>query len=51
MVGGRKNTKTTTSEENFQVLYPDWIHGLLEGRDIHIISQLMKREILELQRN
>ncbi|KAJ1383834.1 receptor-like protein kinase [Sesbania bispinosa] len=23
-------------EENFQVLYPDWIHSLLEGRDIHI---------------
>jgi hypothetical protein len=36
MVGGRKNTKTTTGEENFQVLYPDWIHGLLEGGDIHI---------------
>ncbi|KAK2453206.1 rust resistance kinase Lr10 [Trifolium repens] len=36
IVGGRKNTKPTTSEENFQVLYPDWIHGLLEGRDIHI---------------
>ncbi|CAJ2674662.1 unnamed protein product [Trifolium pratense] len=36
MVGGRKNTKTTIGEENFQVLYPDWIHGLLEGGDIHI---------------
>ncbi|KAK2399305.1 rust resistance kinase Lr10 [Trifolium repens] len=36
MVGGRKNTKTTTSEDNFQVLYPEWIHGLLEGDDIHI---------------
>ncbi|XP_058724648.1 rust resistance kinase Lr10-like [Vicia villosa] len=36
MVGGRKNTNTTIGEENFQVLYPDWIHGLLEGRDIHI---------------
>ncbi|XP_012570617.2 rust resistance kinase Lr10-like isoform X2 [Cicer arietinum] len=38
IVGGRKNTstKTTTSEENFQVLYPDWIHTLLEGGDIHI---------------
>ncbi|KAK2453200.1 rust resistance kinase Lr10 [Trifolium repens] len=36
MVGGRKNTNTTTSEENFQVLYPEWIHGLLEGDDIHI---------------
>jgi serine/threonine protein kinase len=36
MVGGRKNTKTTTNEENFPVLYPDWIHGLLEGGDIHI---------------
>jgi len=37
MVGGRKNTKTTTGgEENFQVLYPDWIHGLFEGGDIYI---------------
>ncbi|XP_004498420.1 rust resistance kinase Lr10-like [Cicer arietinum] len=38
IVGGRKNTstKTTTSEENFQVLYPDWIHTLLEGGDIQI---------------
>ncbi|KAI5394193.1 hypothetical protein KIW84_061044, partial [Lathyrus oleraceus] len=36
MVGGRKNTNVTIGEENFQVLYPDWIHGLLEGRDIHI---------------
>ena len=36
MVGGRKNTKTVTDEENFQVLYPDWIHGLFEGGDIHI---------------
>ncbi|CAJ2674654.1 unnamed protein product [Trifolium pratense] len=36
MVGGRKNTKTITGEENFPVLYPDWIHGLLEGKDIHI---------------
>jgi serine/threonine protein kinase len=36
MVGGRKNTKTVIGEENFQVLYPDWIHGLLDGGDIHI---------------
>lgn len=36
MVGGRKNTNVTIGEENFQVLYPDWIHGLLEGGDIHI---------------
>ncbi|XP_027342773.1 rust resistance kinase Lr10-like [Abrus precatorius] len=35
MVGGRKNINT--SQENFQVLYPDWIHNLLEGGgDIHI---------------
>jgi len=31
IVGGRKNTNTTISEENFQVLYPNWIHSLLEG--------------------
>ncbi|KEH40314.1 receptor-like kinase [Medicago truncatula] len=36
MVGGRKNTKTVTGEENFQVLYPDWIHGLFEGGDVYI---------------
>jgi hypothetical protein len=36
IVGGRKNTNTTTNEENFQVLYPDWIHSLLEGGDIQI---------------
>lgn len=36
IVGGRKNTNPTTNEENFQVLYPDWIHGLLKGEEIHI---------------
>ncbi|KEH40379.1 rust resistance kinase Lr10 isoform X1 [Medicago truncatula] len=35
MVGGRKNIGQL-SEENFQVLYPEWIHNLLEGRDIHV---------------
>ncbi|KAF7815622.1 Rust resistance kinase Lr10 [Senna tora] len=36
MVGGRKNT-TSTSEENFHVLYPKWIHGLIEGgEEVHI---------------
>ena len=34
MVGGRKNTNT--SQETFQVLYPDWIHSLVEGEDTHI---------------
>ncbi|MED6194694.1 hypothetical protein PIB30_030883 [Stylosanthes scabra] len=34
MVGGRKNTNA--SEENFQVLYPNWIHSLLEGDDTYI---------------
>jgi serine/threonine protein kinase len=36
MVGGRKNTKTISGEENVQVEYPDWIHNLLEGGDIQI---------------
>ncbi|KAK2453259.1 rust resistance kinase Lr10 [Trifolium repens] len=36
MVGGRKNTKITSGEENVQVEYPDWIHNLLEGGDIQI---------------
>ncbi|KAK4277539.1 hypothetical protein QN277_015526 [Acacia crassicarpa] len=34
MVGGRKNTDTI--QEKFQVLYPEWIHSLVEGGDIHI---------------
>ncbi|CAI8605665.1 unnamed protein product [Vicia faba] len=34
MVGGRKNIETS-SAENFNVLYPEWIHNLLEG-DVHI---------------
>ncbi|MED6123369.1 hypothetical protein PIB30_048488 [Stylosanthes scabra] len=34
MVGGRKNTNA--SEETFQVLYPNWIHSLLEGDDTYI---------------
>ncbi|XP_057445232.1 rust resistance kinase Lr10-like [Lotus japonicus] len=37
MVGGRKNIVNTSQENNnVQVLYPDWIHGLLEGRDMHV---------------
>nr|KYP72152.1 putative receptor-like protein kinase At5g39030 family [Cajanus cajan] len=35
MVGGRKNTNVS-AEESFQVLYPEWIHNLLEGRDVQI---------------
>ncbi|XP_058724646.1 rust resistance kinase Lr10-like [Vicia villosa] len=34
MVGGRKNVDSS-SAQTFHVLYPDWIHNLLEG-DIHI---------------
>ncbi|XP_061336784.1 rust resistance kinase Lr10-like [Gastrolobium bilobum] len=34
MVGGRKNVNT--GQDTFQVLYPDWIHSLLEGGDVHI---------------
>ncbi|XP_020961024.1 rust resistance kinase Lr10-like [Arachis ipaensis] len=34
MVGGRKNTNA--SQETFQVLYPNWIHNLLEGDDTYI---------------
>ncbi|KAF7830702.1 rust resistance kinase Lr10-like [Senna tora] len=34
MVGGRKNTSAV--EENFQVLYPEWIHNLVEGGDMSI---------------
>ncbi|WVY91438.1 hypothetical protein V8G54_036952 [Vigna mungo] len=34
MVGGRKNVDIS-SEQNFNVLYPDWIHNLVDG-DIHI---------------
>ncbi|XP_057437692.1 rust resistance kinase Lr10-like [Lotus japonicus] len=35
MVGGRKNTNMT-AEETFQVLYPEWIHNLLEGKDVQV---------------
>ncbi|KAJ1440354.1 receptor-like protein kinase [Sesbania bispinosa] len=34
MVGGRKNIDMS-SAEMVQVLYPEWIHNLLEG-DIHV---------------
>ncbi|XP_073223189.1 rust resistance kinase Lr10-like [Cicer arietinum] len=34
MVGGRKNVEMS-SAETFHVLYPEWIHNLLEG-DVHI---------------
>ncbi|XP_028774190.1 rust resistance kinase Lr10-like [Neltuma alba] len=34
IVGGRKNTHT--SEEAFQILYPKWIHNLIEGGDTNI---------------
>jgi serine/threonine protein kinase len=35
LVGGRKNVDSSSSTENLNVLYPEWIHNLLEG-DIHI---------------
>ncbi|CAJ1971756.1 unnamed protein product [Sphenostylis stenocarpa] len=35
MVGGRKNTNVSV-EDSFQVLYPEWIHNLLEGGDVQI---------------
>ncbi|KAI9073280.1 hypothetical protein K1719_044766 [Acacia pycnantha] len=34
MVGGRTNVDK--NKETFQVLYPEWIHNLIEGRDISI---------------
>ncbi|KAK7377418.1 hypothetical protein VNO80_02843 [Phaseolus coccineus] len=34
MVGGRKNLDMS-SPQNFHVLYPDWIHNLVDG-DVHI---------------
>ncbi|KAI4313506.1 hypothetical protein L6164_026481 [Bauhinia variegata] len=40
MVGGRKNTNT--NQETFKVLYPKWIHSLLEGGEdvrIHIENE------------
>ena len=35
MVRGKKNINTTT-DETFQVLYPEWIHNLLEERDVQV---------------
>nr|KYP66439.1 hypothetical protein KK1_012733 [Cajanus cajan] len=34
MVGGRKNLDMS-SKQDFHVLYPDWIHNLVDG-DVHI---------------
>ncbi|KAL2318091.1 hypothetical protein Fmac_031967 [Flemingia macrophylla] len=34
MVGGRKNVDMSSTED-FHVLYPDWIHNLVDG-DVHI---------------
>lgn len=35
MVGGRKNTNVL-GEETFQVLYPEWIHNLIEDKDVRV---------------
>ncbi|KAK7385009.1 hypothetical protein VNO78_30716 [Psophocarpus tetragonolobus] len=35
MIGGRKNMNVS-NDESFQVLYPEWVHNLLEDRDVHI---------------
>ena len=35
MIGGRKNMNKSIGE-NFEVLYPDWIHDLVEGAETHI---------------
>ncbi|XP_028793607.1 rust resistance kinase Lr10-like [Neltuma alba] len=37
MVGGRKNVDT--NQDTFQVLYPEWIHNLIEGGDINIYME------------
>ncbi|KAE9594802.1 putative glycerophosphodiester phosphodiesterase, protein kinase RLK-Pelle-LRK10L-2 family [Lupinus albus] len=36
MVGGKKNTNISAEETSFQVLYPEWIHNLIEGKDIQV---------------
>lgn len=35
MVCGRKNTNLS-AEETFQVLYPEWIHNLIEGKEVRV---------------
>ncbi|CAJ2674611.1 unnamed protein product [Trifolium pratense] len=35
MVGGRKNTDVS-AEETFEFLYPEWIHNLIEGKDVQV---------------
>ncbi|KEH40353.1 putative glycerophosphodiester phosphodiesterase, protein kinase RLK-Pelle-LRK10L-2 family [Medicago truncatula] len=35
MVGGRKNTNQS-AKETFQVLYPEWIHNLIEGKEVRV---------------
>ncbi|CAL0301060.1 unnamed protein product [Lupinus luteus] len=36
MVGGKKNTNISAEETSFQVLYPEWIHNLIEDKDIQV---------------
>ena len=35
MVGGRKNTEMAV-EGPFQILYPEWVHNLLDGVDVQV---------------
>jgi serine/threonine protein kinase len=45
MVGGRKNI-SQLSEGNFQVLYPEWIHNLLEGSDMQVKIEGVEDDII-----
>ncbi|XP_058724623.1 rust resistance kinase Lr10-like isoform X1 [Vicia villosa] len=45
MVGGRKNI-SQLSEENSQVLYPEWIHNLFEGKDMQVKIEGVENDII-----
>ncbi|CAI8605635.1 unnamed protein product [Vicia faba] len=45
MIGGRKNI-SQLSEENSQVLYPEWIHNLFEGKDMQVKIEGVENDII-----
>ncbi|CAK8570242.1 unnamed protein product [Lathyrus sativus] len=45
MVGGRKNI-SQLSEENSQVLYPEWIHNLFEEKDVQVKIEGEENDII-----
>ncbi|MED6155087.1 hypothetical protein PIB30_002295 [Stylosanthes scabra] len=36
MVGGRKNMEATGEGASHHILYPEWVHNLVDGGDVHV---------------